>query len=344
MNFLSHLSPSDQPKLQAMNDEWPVFFLPEYTRFLEAYSKEQLIMVHDTTLDAYMPLRMINAKYIRPAQVLFPPFRNAVELPGPDQEAFFGRLLQKLAAWGQCDRVVQPHPSAMMAGCPANSVSCRYGTYLVDLHNQSIEEIYNRFSPKYQKAVRQAANKHLVLKTGRETFRDFYDLHKATMIRAGMGVEPTGFFDAQFDILGDNHVKCCVVYDGEKPVSSLLVIFTKYAALLTHAGTPDEAAMHGATKFLHYEMMKVMKAAGARAYDFVGVRLSNSNPALEGIFNFKKRFGGELKTGWLWKADIHPFRCKVFDTLLRIKLGGKWIPDIIDQETKSLPPAPNHPD
>jgi lipid II:glycine glycyltransferase (peptidoglycan interpeptide bridge formation enzyme) len=344
MVFLSHLSPTDQAQLKVMNDDWPVFFLPCYTRFLKEYHQEGLFVAYDKILNAYMPLRILRSKYIRPAQVVFPPHRNGIELSSTDQESFFERLLQKLAAWGKCDRVIQPHPSGIMAGCPSGARCCSYGTYIVELEHQTIEDIYKKFSPKYQKAVRQAANKHLVLKTGREHLNNFYKLYCETMNRAGMAIEPLEFFHAQFDIMGDQYVNCCVVYDGEKPVSSLLVLYSRYSALLTHAGTPDEAGMHGATKFLHYEMMKVMKAAGARKYDFVGVRLNNTNPTLEGIFNFKKRFGGDLKTGYLWKYDIHNVRCKIFDTLIWVKLRGKTSPDIIDQERLALPPPRNHAD
>jgi lipid II:glycine glycyltransferase (peptidoglycan interpeptide bridge formation enzyme) len=77
--------------------------------------------------------------------------------------------------------------------------------------------------------------------------------------------------------------------------------------------------------------MKLMKARGVRRYDFVGVRLNNTNPALEGIFRFKKGFGGDLKAGYLWKTDLDPERSKLYDSLMKVKLRGKKVADIIDQ-------------
>jgi lipid II:glycine glycyltransferase (peptidoglycan interpeptide bridge formation enzyme) len=79
-----------------------------------------------------------------------------------------------------------------------------------------------------------------------------------------------------------------------------------------------------------------MKTKGVKEYDFVGARLSDiTNTKLEGIQNFKKRFGSELVKGYLWKLDIDKTKCKTYDSLLKIKCklkGTKFPKDIIDQE------------
>jgi lipid II:glycine glycyltransferase (peptidoglycan interpeptide bridge formation enzyme) len=134
-----------------------------------------------------------------------------------------------------------------------------------------------------------------------------------------------------YEFLTPRHVETGVVYDNGEPVSSLVVIYTKYAALLTHAGSATESRLYGANKLLNLEMMKLLKSRGVRKYDFVGVRLNNTNPALEGIFRFKKGFGGELKSGYLWKTDLHPLKARTYDLLLKIKSKGKVANDIIDQ-------------
>ena len=78
-------------------------------------------------------------------------------------------------------------------------------------------------------------------------------------------------------------------------------------------------------------MMRHLKEKGVKKYDFVGVRLKNNNPALEGIFRFKKGFGGELKEGYLWKIDILPLKAKAYDLMVKLKSGNDKLTDIIDQ-------------
>ena len=75
-----------------------------------------------------------------------------------------------------------------------------------------------------------------------------------------------------------------------------------------------------------------MKSIDVMKYDFVGVRIDNQDPALEGIFRFKKGFGGDLKEGYLWKRDIKPIRAKLYDLLIRIRHVNRPVyRDIIDQ-------------
>ena len=66
-------------------------------------------------------------------------------------------------------------------------------------------------------------------------------------------------------------------------------------------------------------------------------RIDRIDQKLEGIQNFKKRLGGELIKGYLWKKDISPLICWAYDSLLllKLKVKGKKVPlDIIEQETK----------
>ena len=129
----------------------------------------------------------------------------------------------------------------------------------------------------------------------------------------------------------DDHVTTGVVYDNNEPIGGIFMLHSRFAALCTHAGSRGESKLYGAMKFLHAEMMKKLKEQQILKYDLVGVRIGNIDPALEGIFRFKKGFGGDLKTGYLWKIDIQPMRAKMYDLLVKIKHNGTKYKDIIDQ-------------
>lgn len=331
MKILNHLSPADHLLLAPINDEWPLQYLSEFTRFHKNYHKDDIHIIFDRELEAYLPIRFIRMKMFRHAQIMHAPVRNAVELSCSEQDLFFRKMIAYLKENRICERLVQPHPYGILASHPSHSRFCEFGTYIVDLKNLSEEDIFSNFHIKYQKAISHSIKNGAVIQLGRHTLNDFYQIYSHTMQRAGMPADDLKFFNMQYDYLTDRRVCSGVVYEEGRPISGIFVIHTKYSALLTHAGSMGESKLYGAAKLLNFEMMKRMKALGVNKYDFVGVRLNNTNPALEGIFRFKKGFGGTLKSGYLWKMDLDPGRTKLYDALIKIKLRGRNVTDIIDQ-------------
>ena len=334
MKLLDHLNPADHVLLGVIDDNWPFQFLSEYTRFHHTYHKESIKIAFDEQLNAYMPLRFLDLKIFAPAQILFAPVSSGVELSKENQQLFFERLVTLLQQKGGCERLLQPNTFAVLSAYPEGSMHCDFGTYLVDLKNQSEDEILEKFHPKYQKAVSHSVKNGAEVKIGKECLEDFYHIYSSTMIKAGLHIDPFEYFDLLWRYLGDDRICCAVVYDNGMPISGIFLIYTPYSAFLTHAGTQGESKLYGAAKLLNYEAMKYLKNKGVVRYDFVGVRLKNNNPALEGIFRFKKGFGGDLKEGYLWKIDILPFKAKAYDLILKLKSGNTQGIDIIDQVNK----------
>lgn len=331
MKLLNHLNPVDHVILGKVNDNWPFQFLSEFTRFHLHFYREQVKIAYDQELDAYMPVRFVDLKLFAPAQVLFAPVRKAIELNATEQLIFFGRLIEMLEKQASCERLVQPQPYGILAAHPPMSKYCEFGTYIVDLAQQSEEQIFDKFHPKYQKAVSHSIKNGAVVKIGRETLKDFFSVYKSTMDRANLYSDHLEYFESMYKYLGDDRVCSAVVYDQNEPVSGIFVIYTRYSAFLTHAGTHGESKLYGAAKLLNYEVMKYLKNRGVKKYDFVGVRLKNNNPTLEGIFRFKKGFGGDLKEGYLWKIDLLPMKAKAYDVLVNVWTGENRVTDLIDQ-------------
>ncbi len=151
------------------------------------------------------------------------------------------------------------------------------------------------------------------------------------MQRAGIDPVNLSEFQLLIDYLGENRVTTAVIHDTERPVGAVFIISTRYAAYVTHAGSFGKTKLYGSMKFLNYEMMKLMRSKGVKRYDFVGVRINNRNPALEGIFKFKQGFGGDLKKGFLWKLDINQSAAAAFNMLQKVRVGKQPLQDIIDQ-------------
>jgi lipid II:glycine glycyltransferase (peptidoglycan interpeptide bridge formation enzyme) len=154
-----------------------------------------------------------------------------------------------------------------------------------------------------------------------------------TAQRTGMYKDPAAYFQLLRRHLGDKHTETGVVYDGDQPIGGIFMVYSEYAAFCTHAGSGGESKLYGGMKHLHYEMMKLLRDRGVKKYDLVGVRIGGHNPALEGVFRFKRGFGGQLKEGYLWKADIDGLHLKLYDMMSKLK-NPNLKPDIIDQESE----------
>src|SRR6185436_11191548 len=333
MELLSHLNSSDRERLSVLNnDELPIQFLPGFTNFWNTNYEQQLYIVFSARLEAYMPFRMQVSKTFRVGQILHAPIDSSTfkELSPKDQLIFFNAFIRHLKEKNVCMRLMQPHPYGILGALPPQTQSCEFGTYIIDLVNLTAEEIFNNFNIKYQKAIHHSQKNGAVVKFGWEVFDDFYETYYATMKRVSIMPDSKGYFRNQFEYLGEKHVSLGVVYDAQNPIGSAFFIHTKYAGYCTHAGSQGESKLYGAVKLLHFEMMKLLKEKGVKRYDLVGVRLKNKNPALEGIFRFKKGFGGELKTGYLWKKDIEPVKAKLYDVLRNFKTNKELTRDIID--------------
>ena len=335
MRLLSHLNAQDwQQLIPFTSDEAPFQFLPEYTNFFNAYHNEPLYIVYSTRFDCYMPLRLYSLKMFKLGQILYAPLyaKDYSVLPPGSQLAFFNEFIRFLKTNKLCERLIQPHPYAILGAVPPHSRSCEFGTYVIDLANKTEEEIFECFDKKYQKAIIHSQKNGAQIKFGREVLDDFYYTYLVTMKRANIPADFKIFFHKLYENLGEKHLTPAVVYDNNEPIGATFYIHSKYAAFCTHAGSAGESKLYGAMKLLHFEMMKMLKQSGVKRYDLVGVRLNNTNPALDGIFRFKKGFGGDLKSGYLWKTDLHPFKSKIYDMLSQLKFGKKtFSKDIIDQ-------------
>jgi lipid II:glycine glycyltransferase (peptidoglycan interpeptide bridge formation enzyme) len=86
-------------------------------------------------------------------------------------------------------------------------------------------------------------------------------------------------------------------------------------------------------QLLHWEAMLQFRAMGVKRFDFQGVRINpEKGSKQEGILNFKKNFGGELISGYLWKYPFHPLKWAAYSVGVKLFLGG----DIVDHEHSKL--------
>jgi len=156
------------------------------------------------------------------------------------------------------------------------------------------------------------------------------------MDRAQMGTGSFEEFESLFDVL-PGYVICGVVYHHGTPQGALFVLHTRRRAFYLCGGTAESVFPPGANRLLHWEAIKYCHGMGVEEYDFVGARPRDvSGTKLEHIQRFKARFGAELRQGYLWKIDLHPWLVSMYDVVSSLKRRvlrrRAPNPDIIDQE------------
>ena len=319
--------------LSFINRAFPFSFLKSYAGFLEKRNISLCFFLHDNAL---APVALKKNKFLNTLQFLFKPLSNKATALTPEEEKIF---LEKAIAYAQgqhiAHRIVQPANFALFSAVPDSSVSAPYGSYEISLKDKTDEALLAGMQARYRTAVRSAQKLSPEIRTGKEELRAFWELHKATMERTRMYYEPYEELLELFDT-SDNTILVANCYIDHVLQGGLCIAWSDYGAYYLHGASGTTPLSDGAIKYLHYWCMCQLKQQGAERYDFVGARLSDvSGTKLEGIQNFKKRFGSELREGFLWKKDISPFVCQAYDSLLFLKLslkGTKVPQDIIDQE------------
>lgn len=333
MEIYSYTDPKYPSPPSAINSEmWPIQYLPGFSEFYNHYYKKKILLIHDTNYDAWMPMALESKMLIREAQFLNAPVKDGKELDANQQFDFFTRLIQILKDRKVTHRIIQPHPAGINAAVPEKARWIHFGTYITHLPAFSSDTaLLNSYDPKYKKAIQHSIKNGAVVKFGKEVYKDFYQLYCQTTKRANIYQDSENYFDECRKHLGPDHTLTAVVYDGEQPLGGIFNIYSKNTSLCTHAGSGGNSKLYGAMKLLHYETMKKLRDEGVQFYDLVGVRIGSTNEALEGVFRFKKGFGGQLKEGFLWKIDLATTSIKIYSFLQKLK-NKKIKADIIDQE------------
>lgn len=312
---------------------FPFPFHTGYARFIEQTGASLQILKQDAML---APVVLSTNKFLKTLQFHFKPLDLEAKETDPKKEkAFLEEALIHIRSQNIAHRIVQPANFALFREAPSSAVSAPYGSYVINLKELSEEELLAGMQARYRTAIRAAQKLNPQIRTGKDELRVFWELHKATMERTRMYYEPYEEIKALFENAG-NTILIANCYIDNELQGGVCIAWSGYGAYYLHGASGNSPLADGAIKYLHYWCMCHLKRQGAERYDFVGARLSDvTGTKLEGIQNFKKRFGTKLEEGCLWKKDISPFVCRAYDSLLHLKLslkGAKVPQDIIDQE------------
>lgn len=317
------------------NNDLPFSFLPGYGAFINKWSGSKSHMLLAEQNETVVPVKITQVGPYKTGQLLYTPLsKSGADISSENEKVFFTELLQFFKKSKTCIRL-QAHPEYFVTqGLPDHVPYCSFGHYKINLAANE-KTLFSQMHPKHRNSVSSASNKGLVIRSGKEVLKDFYNLYAGLMNRQKIYCDPLPFFEAMFNGLGEQNLLCRVVYYQDKPLGAVLLPYSNYGAYYLNGASAETMPISGAMNYLHWDSMLLLKSKNVKTYSMGGYRLSNiEGTKFEGIQRFKERFGGEKIEGFLWKKDILGLNCRLLDTMLAMK-GIKKHSDMIDRESKN---------
>jgi lipid II:glycine glycyltransferase (peptidoglycan interpeptide bridge formation enzyme) len=336
MNFKTVYA-NQSETLNFLNEsEYPLYFSKKYLNFEKQNGNDSVLFYTDN--NTVIPCRIYTKLIFKFLKPYCPPYKNGKRLSDEDEHEFLNEWVKYLKKTDVFHRVIQSYTMDVFSSYPDNSVHSPFGQIYFDLEKYTEDELFNKFASRYKRYIREieSAGDAIAIKTDSSQldvlFKLYEDLHKSQ----NLYYDSYRYMSSMYKALAPtNCIITSLYYDGEVE-GSLLVTHNSKEAYFLFGGATYPSKSNGSIKFLHWEVVRKLKQQNVKKAILGGYRLSQvKGTKLNGIQEFKIRFGAEVKKGFLWKMDLNPTMTKLYDMLIslqaRIK-GNKIQVDVIDYE------------
>ncbi len=246
-----------------------------------------------------------------------------------EERLFLGYVKEYLRAIG-ADFIIPPTTNAIFRTYPNGADAAPYGSYVVDL-TQPEELLWRGIDRITRQNISSAEKSGVSISIGAEYLDVSYALIRETFKRSSLPFMGSRALDRYVQGLGEQGKVVVAKYQGAVQ-SCVVFAFSQHCAYAVYGGN-IERQRQGANKLLHWEAMRLFRAAGVKSYDFVGTRISaEKGSKQEALSSFKRRFGGDLKRGYMWKCPLRYPKSLAYSVGVRLLRGG----DIVDSERWKL--------
>lgn len=177
-----------------------------------------------------------------------------------------------------------------------NTILQPFSVFRIDIKNKTHDELMEMFHSKARYDVRSALKKGAVCEIGaRDDLPAFHSLLRETAERDGFTVRSPGYFEKMYDVLAPDNLKLFVVkHEGVVIAGSVLIRYGNKSWHM-YAGSGEAYKDLLPNYLMQWEMMRWSAENGVDIYDMRGIAGErDKTKPLDGLFRFKKRFGGEL--------------------------------------------------
>jgi hypothetical protein len=328
---------SDIPESDMLIGKTPIFATQNYADYLKELRNRDTVwfaQLKDNTVSFLIPLA-VNKKlifkrgYFLSGVISFNPDSSLEE-----EKEFLDNVVNYIKKEKLCDWIQQGPNWALFNTFPSGSKAVKFGTYKIFLKDKTEDELFNSIKRNHRNNISNAKKSEVKIKKGIEYLNDCQAIINETARKANLNLLTLTELKRLFSHFKAD-LKIYVSYLGDVPQSAAIFLGNGFCTYALYAGSINKA-FRGSNAYLDWEAIKDSKNTNSDGFDFVGARI---NPApgskLEGIQNYKKRFGCDFVQGYLWKITISERKFKVFNFLLKIYfliLNKKNKKDIIDEE------------
>jgi len=219
--------------------------------------------------------------------------------PTPELITAIVKALQTIAKQYATQKIlfVRAHfPSKPPKGLPAYSQALIQRTTVVDL-TQNFDQILAAMSQGARRAMRKAAKAGVTIKElpaadVASDFAAYYAILNETAKRDGFFVHPASTYQSMLTSL-PGIVRFFAAFIQDKPIAWAIDTTYNNHAIYYYGASNVEGRDLQAPYLLHIEIMRQLQEEGVKSYDFLGIG-SKSYPGLQGVTQFKLRFGGDV--------------------------------------------------
>ncbi len=304
-----------------------LFFSDEFKRLAEGENREFLILADEEYVIPVTVTRKICFVY---ASFLFHPL--SINGKKNDECSSFLDECVKFLAGRKKVQFILPTPAyADFEAYPQKSKRICFGNYICDL-KLGEEVLLANMHSKHRNAVRKAQKDGVIVKSGttEELISEYVQMDNATWERSGKSSLGAGFYKKKIENLGD-YCTIFIAYKDDEPQSGALIYYDSKRGYYMFGANKDRPYT-GSGNLLQWEIMKFLMEQGVEEYSFVGCRINeDENSKYHDIQRFKSRFGGEMKTGFMFKCVCNFVMYGLFRMVMILKTR-KIEKDVIDQE------------
>jgi len=251
------------------------------------------------------------------------------ELDVSDEKSFLNSAIEYFRSIG-ADIIIPATTNTIFQTYPDGADAAPYGSYVVNLCQP--EDILWRNVDRIQRQnINKARRNGVNIQSGMEYLDVSYKLIYDTFRRSKLPF--MSYESLKRFVFGLGEYGKIIVADYQDVVQSCVIYgFSEYCAYAIYGGNIVKQKS-GANKLLHWEAVRLFQKLDVKRYDFVGARIDpEKGSKQEAINSFKRRLGGKLRQGYMWKYSLRPLRSLAYIFGVRSLRGG----DIVDAERHKM--------
>ncbi|MHC1725270.1 MAG: lipid II:glycine glycyltransferase FemX [Syntrophobacteraceae bacterium] len=246
-----------------------------------------------------------------------------------EERSFLNSTIEYFRSIG-ADLIIPGTNNAIFRTYPDGADAAPYGSYIIDLSPPE-DILLKNIERITRQNIKSAQKKGVTIRNGVERLESMYAVIRDTFKRSKISFMSYAAFQRYVNGLGA-HCRIMVADYQGIPQSFVLFAYSDFSAYAIYAGNPSNQ-FPGANKLIYWEAIRSFKELGVQRYDFVGARISpEKGSKQDGINSLKRRFGAELKQGYMWKYPLRPLSSMAYNLAVRFLRGG----DIVDNERHKL--------